>query len=121
MVEKFRKSIVRWAVPPFAFLLFIFGSTVLAFGTESPAEEKREIIKSALIKNKGDYGVQIDGRQYEITESTIILDLMGKKIPLCDLPIPCEAMVEFRIIDVKNPICLRIEVKRLLEDSKDTS
>jgi hypothetical protein len=121
MIEKFPKSILRPHMGPLVFLLIIFGSATSALCMDSHTEEKSEMIKSALIKDKGDYGVLIDGRQYGITESTIILDLMGKDIPLCDLPIPCEALVEFRITEVKNPVLLRIEVKRLLEDSKDSS
>ena len=118
MIEKFQKSIFIRHMGPLVFLLVIFGSTASALCMDN---HTKEMIKSALIKDKGDDGILIDGRQYRITESTIILDLMGKKIPLCDLPIPCEALVEFRITEVKNPVCLRIEVKRLLEDSKDSS
>ena len=106
---------------PLMFLLTIFGWPVVALCANSNAGTKDEIFESAIIKDKGDYGVLIDGRQYRVTESTIIFDLLGKKIPLCDLPIHCSAVVEYQLIEGQNPVCLRIEVKRLLEDSKDSS
>jgi hypothetical protein len=121
MTEKFKKAIPSRNFGYWLFLLIILSSTASALCMDGNPDEKSEMMESALIKDKGDDGVLIDGRQYGITESTIILDLMGKNIPLCDLPIPCKALVEFRFTQVKNPVCLRIEVKRLLEDSKDSS
>jgi hypothetical protein len=119
MIEKFPKTIPSRHVLPLVFLLIIFGSPALALCMDENTEEKTEMFKSALIKDKGDNGVSIDGRRYRVTESTIILDLLGKKIPLCDLPVPCEALVEYRMIAEQDPVCLRIEMRRLLEDSKD--
>ena len=119
MIEKFRKLIPGRYLGPLVFLLIILGSSAQALCMDSKPEEKSEMIKSALIKDKGDYGVRIDGRRYRVTESTIILDLLGKEIPLCDLPVPCEALVEYLRIDGLDPVCLRIEMRRLLEDSKD--
>lgn len=121
MTEKFRKTTPSPYVGLLVFLLIIFGSSALASGLDRNAEGKSEIFKSALVKDKGDYGVGIDGRQYRVTESTVILDPLGKKIPLCDLPTPCVALVEFQLIEGQNPVSLRIEVKRLLDDSKDSS
>ncbi len=119
MIEKFRKSILSHHMAPLVFLLIIFGWMASAFCMGSPTEEKSEMIKSALIKDKGDDGIIVDGRRYRVTESTIILDLLGKEIPLCDLPVPCEALVEYQRIDGLDPVCLRIEMRRLLEGSKD--
>jgi hypothetical protein len=121
MIEKFRKAIPIRNLGYLLFLLVILFSPASAFCMEGNPDEKSETMRPALIKDKGDDGVLIDGRQYRIAESTIILDLLGKKILLCDLPIPCEALVEYRMINGLNPVCLRIEVKRLLEDSKDSS
>jgi len=101
------------------FLLIAFGSPALAPCMDNNTEDKSETIEPALIKDKGDDGILIDNRRYRITESTIILDLLGKEIPLCDLPVPCEALVEYKKIKGLDPICLRIEMRRLLEDSKD--
>ncbi|MCP4579486.1 MAG: hypothetical protein GY846_24705 [Deltaproteobacteria bacterium] len=120
-MEIFQKPVMKGHAGLLMFLLIIFVWPTVALSMDNSTEKKDEIFESTLIKDKGDYGVRIDGRQYRVTESTIILDLLGKKIPLCDLPVPCEALVEYRVIEGQNSICLRIEVKRLLEDSKDTS
>ncbi len=119
MAEKSVKTILDRHLGPLLFLLIVFGSPALALCMDDNTEDKGETIESALIKNKGDYGILIDGRQYRINEATIILDLMGKEIPLCDLPVPCVALVEYKRIKELDPVCLRIEMRRLLEDSKD--
>ncbi|MBW2710228.1 MAG: hypothetical protein JRD04_13415 [Deltaproteobacteria bacterium] len=119
MAEKFVKTILDGLLGPLLLLLIVFGSPVLALCMDNNAEDKGETIESALIKDKGDYGILIDGRQYRVNESTLVLDLLGKKIPLCDLPVPCEALVEYQRIKGMDPVCLRIEMRRLLEDSKD--
>lgn len=121
MVAIFQKPVLNGYAEFLAFLLVLFLWPAETFSMDNNTGNKDEIFESTLIKDKGDYGIHIDGRQYRITESTIILDLLGKRIPLCDLPVPCEALVEYRVVDGQNPIGLRIEVKRLLEDSKDTS
>lgn len=120
-MEKSRKNALNRHVFPWVFLLMIFGSPALALCVDRNIGTQSEIIESALIKSKGDNGVLIDSRRYGISESTIILDLLGKEIPLCDLPVPCEALVEFHMIAGQDPVCLRIEMTRLLEDSKDSS
>ncbi len=101
-------------------LIIILGSALPALCLDRNTEATSEIIAPATINDKGDYGILINSRQYGISESTIILDLMGKAISLCDLPIPCEALVEYQMIAGQAPVCLRIEVRRLLEDSKDS-
>lgn len=118
-MEKFRKNFMNLHVEYWVFLLVIFGLPSLVQGVDINPDEKIETIKSALIKDKGDYGILIKGQRYKVSDSTLILDLLGKEIPLCDLPIPCEALVEYKKIKGLDPICLRIEVRRLLEDSKD--
>ena len=102
------------------FLIIILGSASPALCVDRNTETMSEIIAPATIKDKGNYGVLINSRQYGVSESTIIFDLMGKEIPLCDLPIPCEALVEYRMVAGQAPVCLRIEVRRLLEDTKDS-
>ena len=119
MIEKLAKTILDGHLGPLLFMLIVFGSPALALCMDNNPEDRSETIKSALIKDKGDYGIFIDGRQYRINEATIIFDLMGKEIPLCDLPVPCEALVEYKRIKGLDPVCLRIEMQRLLEDSKD--
>jgi hypothetical protein len=100
-------------------LLIILWGTPRALCEDGKSQAEIEVFDSAIIKDKGDYGILIDGRQYQINESTVIFDLMGKEIPLCDLPVPCEARVEYQAPKGLPPVCLRIEMRRLLEDSKD--
>ena len=47
--------------------------------------------------------------------STTILDMSGKTISLCDLKVPSEAVVEYRLIEDQDSVCVKIENKRLLE------
>ena len=116
---KFRKSILNRRMGHWVLLLIILGSPSMVLGMETGTDEKIETIKSALIKDKGDYGILIKTQRYIVNESTLIFDLLGKEIPLCDLPVPCEALVEYKNINGVDLVCLRIEMRRLLEDSKD--
>ena len=119
MMGKYVKTILDGHFGSLLFLLIAFGSPTLALCMDNNAEDRSETIESALIKDKGDYGILIDGRRYRINEATIILDLLGKEILLCDLPVPCIALVEYKRINELDPVCLRIEMRQLLEDSKD--
>ncbi len=119
MAEKLVKTILGGYLGPLLFLMMAFGSPASALCMDNNAEDKSETIESALIKDKGDCGILVDGRQYRINEATIVLDLLGKEILLCDLPVPCIALVEYKRINELDPVCLRIEMRRLLEDSKD--
>ena len=67
------------------------------------------------IESKGDGEIIIAERRYAVKESTTILDVSGKKITLCDLRVPSEAVVEYRLRENKEPVCVKIENKRLLE------
>ena len=116
---KYRKSILNRILGSWVLLLIIFWASPLVLCMATGTEEEIETIEMALIKDKGEYGILIDGREYRITEWTLIFDLMGKEILLCDLPVPCEARVKYRIDEELSPVCLRIEMRRLLEDSKD--
>jgi len=73
------------------------------------------ISERVTIESKGDGGIVIAERRYEVKESTIILDISGKTIPLCDLRVPSEAVVEYRLIEDQDPVCVKIENERLLE------
>ena len=72
---------------------------------------------SVTIESKGDGGIIINGRKFRVTETTRIFDLLGKPIPICDLPVPSEAVVEY-IEDNGDPECLKIEVTRFLQNSE---
>ena len=104
---------------PLVFLFILLGSLPLAFCLESQDDQGNQSFELSLIKDKGDYGILIDGHRYRVTELTLIFDLMGKEIPLCDLPVPCEALVEVQETKGMEPEVLRIEVRRLLENTRD--
>ena len=76
------------------------------------------VSSSVVIESKGDGGVMIGGRKFVVTEATSIFDLLGKTIPICDLPVPVEAIVEYISEGDQDPECLKIEVTRLLENSE---
>ncbi len=118
-MEKFRKKIMIRHVVYWALLLMIIVPPSMVLGMDGSSDGKIETIKSALIKDKGDYGILIKNQRYKVTESTLIFDLLGKEIPLCDLPVPCEASVEYKKLSETVFVCLRIEMRRLVEDSKD--
>ena len=67
------------------------------------------------IEKKGDSRIIINGNRYLVDKSTIIIDVDGKNITLCDLAVPCEAVVEYRSRENQEPVCLKIETKRLLK------
>ncbi|MFO7599965.1 MAG: hypothetical protein R6X27_09185 [Candidatus Desulfacyla sp.] len=67
------------------------------------------------IEGKGDGGISIAGQRYRVGESTAILDATGNRISLCDLSLPCEAQVEYRLEENLEPLCLRIEILRVLK------
>ncbi len=116
---KFRKNVLNRYAEHWVLLFLIFGLPSMVLGIDANPDEQIEAIQSALVKDKGDDDILIKGQRYNVTESTLIFDILGKEILLCDLPTPCEALVEYQKIKGLDPICLRIEVRRLLEDSKD--
>ena len=82
--------------------------------TETPGDQTT-ISETVTIESKGDGGIIIAERRYAVLKSTTILDISGKAIPLCDLRVPSEALVEYRLRKDQGPVCVRIENKRLLE------
>lgn len=86
-------------------------SAILA---ETPVDQTT-ISETVTIESKSDGGIVIAERRYAVLKSTVILDISGKTIPLCDLRVPSEAVVEYRLRKDQDPVCVRIENKRLLE------
>jgi len=85
-----------------------------AIFAETPGDQTT-ISETVTIESKGDGGIVIAERRYEVKESTTILDISGKTIPLCDLRVPSEAVVEYRLRKDQDPVCVKIENRRLLE------
>jgi hypothetical protein len=77
--------------------------------------DQTTISETVTIESKGDGGIIIAERRYVVMKSTTILDISGKAISLCDLRVPSEALVEYRLRKDQDPVCVRIENKRLLE------
>ena len=70
--------------------------------------------KLLIINDKSDHAVLVGERKFVIAGDTMIFNLHGKQIPLMDLAVPCEAMVQYRLIMDKNPIVHRVQVKKNL-------
>ncbi len=85
-----------------------------AIFAETPGDQTT-ISETVTIESKGDGGIIIAERRYVVMESTSILDISGKAISLCDLRVPSEAVVEYRLRKDQDPVCVKIENKRLLE------
>ena len=73
------------------------------------------VSKNVTIKSKGNGGIVFAEQHYKVGKSAEILDADGNTISLCDLQVPCEAVVEYQLIESQEPVCLRIETKRVLE------
>ncbi len=104
----------------FLFLLMLLVSpppTLCSQGESNQKNDINERMELALIKDKDVDAIFIDGHKYRVDESTLIFDPLGKEIPICDLPVPCEAQVEFKNVEGLGPVVLRIEVRRLLENT----
>ena len=99
----------------FATVVVLLMLTPLCFGG---GQSDDAVSSSVVIDSKEDGGIVIGGRKFVVTEATRIFDLLGKVIPICDLPVPVEAMVEYISGGDQDPECLKIEVTRLLEDSE---
>ena len=81
---------------------------------ETPGDQ-RTISETVIIESKDDGGIIIAERRYVVMKSTTILDISGNAISLCDLRVPSEASVEYRLRKDQDPVCVKIENKRLLE------
>ena len=104
-----KQSVLIYALPVFFFLQGCSG--ILS----KPPVDQTTISETVIIESKGDGGIVIAERRYAVTKSTTILDVSGETIPLCDLRVPSEAVVEYRLRKNQDPVCVRIENKRLLE------
>ena len=98
----------------YALLVFFSLQGCSAILAETPTDQTT-ISETVTIESKGDGGITIAERRYAVMKSTVILDISGKTIPLCDLRVPSEALVEYRLGKDQGPVCVRIENKRLLE------
>src|SRR3990170_1519557 len=70
--------------------------------------------KLLIVGDKTDHAVMVGERKFVVTENTAIFNMHGKQIPLIDLAVPCEAAVQYRLVMDKNPVVLRLQVKKPL-------
>ena len=96
-------------------LMTFFSLQVLSVCLAETPEDQTTISETVTIESKGGGGIIIAERRYVVMKSTTILDISGKTISLCDLRVPSEAMVEYRLRKDQDPVCIKIENKRLLE------
>jgi len=111
---KFRSFFPQSIFPFLALLLFLLSTPVMGCSNDLRGDSvESELMIIEEIENNS---IVMGTDRYIVTKSTVILDMIGKKITLCDLPLPCKAEVEYRLRINDAPICLKIVVKRLLED-----
>ena len=100
----------------FCFIVPIF--VIIAYpgtGFSEPAQKSLDRSATLTISGKADDSILIGERHFTVTEATVIIDMKENKIRLSDLAVPCEAVIEYRLIMDENPLALKITVKKLLE------
>lgn len=95
-------------------LVFLFFFDVNGFAqnpvvTPAPMGTKQSGTVTIVRKNNNTISVQNE-RIFLVTKETIIMDTEGIVMELGQIPIPCEANIEYRFGDKKYPICLKIVV-----------
>jgi len=84
-------------------------------GLSEPAQKSLDRSATLTISGKTADAVLIGERHFTVTEATVIIDMKENKIRLSDLAVPCEAVIEYRLIMDEDPLALKITVKKLLE------
>lgn len=92
-------------------MLLLAAGSVIATETVDTGIVRNKLL---VITDKTDHAVVVSERKFVVTAETTIFDLHGKQIPLIDLAVPCEATVQYRLIMDKNPVVLRLQVKKQL-------
>jgi hypothetical protein len=75
----------------------------------------REYQPSALmvVESKDIYSIIASKKLYQITPKTKIFSPNGMEIPLHELPVPCEAKVQYEPVTYDDPTALKIVVKNI--------
>jgi hypothetical protein len=101
----------------FTLLIFIMAAHPMSvFPKNAPSLDRSATV---TISGKTTDAVLVSERHFMVTESTTILDARSKKIQLSDLAVPCEAKIEYRLRMDKDPVVLKITVKRLLKGATE--
>ena len=104
--------------------IFVVTAFLLICGTEisfpvpmaiAMEEEIGEYTPSAfmLIEAKSMHSIVASKRQFEIMRETRILNGSGKEIRIQNLPVPCQAQVDYETSAYGDPIALKIRVKKV--------
>ncbi len=109
-----RKSRIHLKAAVFclACLLLLLTAETVAAGEEAGTGVVRN--KVLIVNSKTDQEVTVGERPFMVTGETKIFNLYGKQISLNELAVPCEAMVQYRLIMDKSPVVLRLQVKKQL-------
>jgi hypothetical protein len=85
--------------------------------SHTSAEEKstKEYQPRALmvVESKDIYSIIASKKLYQITAKTKIFSPNGMEIPLRELPVPCEAKVQYEPVTYDDPTALKIVVKNI--------
>ena len=75
-------------------------------------ETPREYQPSALmvVESKDIYSIIASKRLFRITAKTKVIDPNGKEITIRDLPVPCEAKIQYQQVRYDDPAALKIVV-----------
>ncbi len=104
--------------------IFVVTAFLLLCGLESSfrvsmaiamEEEIGEYKPSAfmVIEAKSRHSIIASKRQFEITRETRILNRRGKEIRIQNLPVPCQAQVDYETSPYGDPIALKIRIKKV--------
>jgi hypothetical protein len=86
-------------------------SAIAAEDTETGGVVRNKLL---ILGDKSEHAVIVGERKFVVTGDTVIFNMHGKQIPLIDLAVPCEAMVQYRLVMDKSPVALRVQVKKNL-------
>ena len=66
-----------------------------------------------VIEAKSRHSIFASKRRFEIMRETRILDGSGKEIRIQNLPVPCQAQVDYETFTYGDPIALKILIKKV--------
>ncbi|MEJ2723283.1 MAG: hypothetical protein P8175_01310 [Deltaproteobacteria bacterium] len=112
--DQYTRRIFLWLALLVLLLVLLFNPAV---GFGGAAEEGMVRTGIVEIRGKTSDTIIVGERHFLVSESTRILDINGKEIPLIDLRVPCEAELKYRLIVDKKPVSLQVTVKRLFPHS----
>jgi hypothetical protein len=110
-MRKFKTDLKTAVFCVVCLLLLLTAETVTADETADTGVLRDKLL---VINDKTDHAVTVGERPFMVTGETKIFNLYGKEIPLMELAVPCEAMVQYRLIMDKSPVVLRLQVKKQL-------